>query len=400
MKGPDTILCTVGTSFLGNIKSLPGNYESFKKHKLGKDTVMQSVKWSHIQQLLKYHKEDRWEALGRAMVDIPDDAMLCGAEINSIASLFRREFVKPQYIVFLISDTGDGQNMGKMLQAYFKARSRERGIKQVKCERVEKLQDKVTRDFKTHGLRNLVRLIGKEIQLSGDHSRVAINATGGYKAQIAVAVLIGQALDIPVYYKHELFNEVISFPPMPVSFDYDLLGRYSDLLAVFEKGEVLTQDSTGPMVEKMRALLEEISVNGQVCWELSAIGQIYLTGFRLRHPRPSDMSQATDDQRSAPSFRDDHYPEGFKQYVNKVWRETKWITTCHSLPYNGQQAIKRIGFHLVPSHIENGREVLDRIIGTYIDHTGFGARFAVLTTGTKITDLVWAVDMLNQRYSV
>jgi len=37
---------------------------------------------------------------------------------------------------------------------------------------------------------------------------VAINATGGYKAQIATTALIGIALDIAVYYKHERFNEM------------------------------------------------------------------------------------------------------------------------------------------------------------------------------------------------
>ncbi|MGI5862875.1 MAG: putative CRISPR-associated protein [Myxococcales bacterium] len=73
-----------------------------------------------------------------------------------------------------------------------------------------------------HGLRNLVRAIGKIARDAGGPEWVAINATGGYKAQIAVAVLIGQALGSPVFYKHERFeSEVIAFPPMPVSFDYD-----------------------------------------------------------------------------------------------------------------------------------------------------------------------------------
>ena len=40
-----------------------------------------------------------------------------------------------------------------------------------------------------------------------------INATGGYKAQIAIAVTIGQAARVPVYDKHELFNDITSFPP-------------------------------------------------------------------------------------------------------------------------------------------------------------------------------------------
>ena len=34
-------------------------------------------------------------------------------------------------------------------------------------------------------------------------------------------MLIGQALGVPVYYKHELFDEIIAFPPMPVAFDFE-----------------------------------------------------------------------------------------------------------------------------------------------------------------------------------
>src|SRR5437764_255973 len=51
----------------------------------------------------------------------------------------------------------------------------------------------------------------------------------------AVAVLLGQALGIPVYYKHELFSEIIAFPPMPVALDFEVWMRASGLLTALER---------------------------------------------------------------------------------------------------------------------------------------------------------------------
>jgi hypothetical protein len=94
---------------------------------------------------------------------------------------------------------------------------------------VDQLQDARPRDFRTHGLRNLVRRLC-EVLRNHTPAVCAINATGGYKAQIAVAVLLGQTLGVPVFYKHELFDEVIAFPPLPVAWDMDVWMQASGLL--------------------------------------------------------------------------------------------------------------------------------------------------------------------------
>lgn len=50
-----------------------------------------------------------------------------------------------------------------------------------------------------------------------------MNATGGFKAEIAYATLVGLLLDVPVYYIHEAFRQIIEMPPVPISWDYSLL---------------------------------------------------------------------------------------------------------------------------------------------------------------------------------
>ena len=82
----------------------------------------------------------------------------------------------------------------------------------VEAREIDDLQDADPKRFRTKGLRNLAKVVCGVIRDYGA-ANCAINATGGYKAQIAIAVLMGQALGVPVYYKHERFDEIIAFPP-------------------------------------------------------------------------------------------------------------------------------------------------------------------------------------------
>lgn len=217
---------------------------------------------------------------------------------------------------------------------------------------------------------------------------MAINATGGYKAQIAIAVLIGQALEVTVFYKHERFSEIISFPPMPVSFDYDLLAKEAALLDQLERGELLELEES-EIDPSLRLLLEEAESEGtKKLWALAPIGQIYLEGFRVRHPLARTLPPASTN-RSHPSFRDDHYPDGFKEFVEKVWREQTFINTCHSLPYDQQRSIRNRVFYLRND---------DQIVGEYVDRNGFGARFAINTTAETAPQRTAIVMHLNQEY--
>lgn len=218
-----------------------------------------------------------------------------------------------------VSDTEAGKHTGEVLTAYFESCKDKLGLQNVKYCCIKNLQDKCPRDFRTLGLRNLVREVGKVVQSVGDPSLVAIDATGGYKAQIAVAALIGVALDIDVYYRHDKFGEIISFPPLPVTLDYGLIGRHGRLLHAFENGEILAEDEIGSIDEELQVLLDQEEIDGKTYWALSPIGEIILTGFRLRYPRPVNLPDASKEERKEPTFPDHHYPKGFKDYVKNIW---------------------------------------------------------------------------------
>ncbi|MCS7071201.1 MAG: putative CRISPR-associated protein [Anaerolinea sp.] len=366
------LVSTVGTSFISNVR---GEF----KDENGVDEATHII-------LRKLLQEENWDELARQVSKIPPSSKICGAEINSIDEAIRRKKVVLEHIDFFVSDTPDGRKMGKLLESYVI----EAGFPNLKtCQYhvITDLQDKCPPRFKVYGLRNLVRELGRIVNQFGADSLV-IDATGGYKAQIAIAVVFGQAMGIPVLYRHERFSEIIDFPPMPIAFDYDLLGRNAALLAAFERGEALSTNEIEHLEDKIRVLLEEIEVDDQILFELGAVGQIFLTGFRLRFPRSRKLQPVAAEERSLPSFRDDHYPNGFKNFVIKVYEETEWIKSCHSLPYDKQKAIKGIGFYIYQG----------KLVGTYQDNDKFGARFEILTNADGPDQLSWAADVLNQKY--
>ncbi len=285
----NTLVCTVGTSlFQGNLSRLgedvPGRPENWK--------VMKAA-WM----------AGDWNGLARELLQVDPKARVCGAEINTVEEVRRKGGINLDKLVFLVSETPDGENTGRLLEKYFAGRS-DLDVR-VEYLIIEKLQDQDPAAFRVYGLRNLVREIGEVIQRSGGPDYIAIDATGGYKAQIAIAVIVGQALNVPVFYKHERFSEIIDFPPLPITFDEGILAANADLLADLEQGRVFSTAELEQVDEKLRVLLTEVEVDGAVLYELNPIGQVYLTGFRIRNPRPVKLV-AANGRRTPPSFRDDH----------------------------------------------------------------------------------------------
>jgi putative CRISPR-associated protein (TIGR02619 family) len=375
----NTLICTTGTSlFAGNLKPL-----SESRH----PDPPRNTKL-----LVSAYTNKDWNMLANELISInPPSKRIFGAEINTIEELRKKDWLTLQNIIFLVSDTEDGKNTGLVLKKYFELR-RDLDLKNIDYTVVDKLQDSRPKDFKIHGLRNLVRKIGEYIQRFGGTDYVAIDATGGYKAQIAIAVVIGQALNIPIYYKHEFFSELIDFPPLPVTLDYEILAKYSELFTDFERGSALTDVEIGELDESLKVLLTELEVDGQYLYELSPIGQIYLTGFRLRNPKPLKLVDADVNERKIPSFgKGHHYPPNFNEFVDKLAINHAWIKHIHSEPYYGQRSIKGIGFNVRKKEDEY------HLIGTYKEKD-FGARFRIRLTDESLNALTWAADQLNRKY--
>lgn len=366
-----TLICTVGNSLLDNLS------------KLGEKDLTHS-------DLQELYIRKEWKKLAKTLLNIDPASYICGVEINTISEINTKRNVSLENLIFLISDTPSGQMSGTLLKNYFEFRT-DLHLRNVISDTIEKLQPENPQDFKRDGLRNLVRKITEYSQKFGGSGEVAINATGGYKAQIALSAIIGQVLNLPVFYKYENFPEIINFPPLPISLDYQLIAQNAPLLTDLERGKSFTLSEFEKLDEKIRFFLDEVEVDGDILFALNPIGQIYLSAFRKDNPKPVQLTGS--ENREEPSFRDDHYPIGCREFVHKVWRENKWIVTIKSLPYDRQQSIRGIGFYVEMDANQNYR-----LVGTYEDKNNFGARYWIHLTDKSSQSLRWAADQLNQKY--
>ncbi len=371
-----TLICTVGTSFFNS------NLEK----------IMDQFDPLYVAYSKKY-----WKGLAQRMLQIEPHERMLGSEINTIELILEsmeKKGDRLERIIFLVSDTEDGRNTGLVLKEYFEQRAkrdRRLAILSVQHWTVDDLQPQEPERFKKSGLLNLVRCIAKGIKEAGGASKVFIDATGGYKAQIAIAVMFGQALGVDVIYKHESFGNIIDFPPMPVSLDFHYFELYNDLfnqcyLSAFEPipFEDLAQYFSDNIPDyddlqknadfsNIKLFFEAEQINGKYFFSINHAGLIYIEAAQQRGmqfvatfipPEPSP-------KRTPPKFTDDHFPKGFKEYSDKIWSSEPWIDSIRSLPYDKQRGIAERGFYV------ERRDGIPMIVGTYRDSQHFGTRFNI-----------------------
>ena len=342
MSKPNTLLCTIGVSlFYPNLSDLAKKTQT--------DPILCSLSEAYseaVQEQQRREKEKsahkvphkKWERVGTVLSEIDPTNRLCGAEINSIMDLLKQGSIEKSHLHLFYSDTANGEAIAKVLESYFtKTRWK------VNIHRVEGLRDDAPNLFRTQGLRNLVKLFGEQLREARKEDRsCAINATGGYKAQIAIAVLMGQALDIPVYYKHERFDAIIPFPPMPVALDFSLWERASGMFTVLAKDDACEpwERFEDDWDERFEPLVNRVSTDGQDCLELSATGQIFHETFRSRFQK-SKASRlpraATHNEKEAPKLRKHAYNQArdpIFRFLEKVTEELPYVRYCHSKYWN------------------------------------------------------------------
>jgi putative CRISPR-associated protein (TIGR02619 family) len=303
------LLCTVGTSLL--------NGKNFG----GKRTVNEVTDWSSLRADL--------------VAALPTDGA-CGAEVNSVASLIAHGYAPKDAGIYLFhSDTEAGRQVAAILQTDFSRR----GHTPVVAVPVPDLQDADPKRFRTKGLRNLAKAICAKVR---DHSAdaCAINATGGYKAQIAVAVLLGQALGIPVYYMHERFSEIIPFPPLPVALDFQVWMRASGILSALEQTTDLVPATQFEQEwdECYESLVERVNLDGIDYLELSPTGQIFHETFRERFRSARDqVLPPAAMQKHEPHFEKAGWVGTFPDavaFISRVTQQIPSVTRCATYYYN------------------------------------------------------------------
>lgn len=376
---PHTLLCTIGTSLLRP------NLIDLTKEPQTDET---------LKALAKAYLAENWLAVAIELGNIDPTARLCGAEINSVTDLLKQGLIEQGYLHLFYSETDDGETIAEILGHYF-----QRAGWQVHTHCVEGLRDNDPKAFRTTGLRNLAKLFGEQVRASGQ-SQCAINATGGYKAQIAIAVLMGQALDIPVYYKHERFDAIIPFPPMPVALDFSLWLRANEMFTVLSKTDACESwdDFKDNWDELFEPLIDRQEIEGKDHLALSATGQIFHETFhsRFQKLKPSLLPPAVDaSQKKAPDLRNHNYGNSraeIQDFLQQLTDEKSYVCRCFSkekIPGLPKKILFRLATDGSLPNIDG-----NSVEGIY-SNGKHCAKFKVVTTATDIDQLRVVVADLN-----
>ncbi|MFP4428718.1 MAG: putative CRISPR-associated protein [Desulfovermiculus sp.] len=250
----DTLVCTVGTSLLGNLDR------------------------SQDAQLQKSTKDNNPTMAAKRLASFDLSDRILGAEINSTYSIWNQKYLSEKKNLYLLrSDTDSGDFVSRILEQYFQAGPI--SFEQIKRIKLQGLTDTDPERFRREGLRSLVRHVAEIVNRTGNN-RIVINATGGYKAQISFAGMIGQALEIPVCYMFEGFNKVIQLPPQPISLDFTFWMDHVDRFFALSQ-DALYEDPTQDD-PRFGSLVECEDVEGTPFSVLSPVGQLFHESFRYR----------------------------------------------------------------------------------------------------------------------
>ena len=366
---PYILLCTVGTSL--------------KKH---------LEKWYQTEYGVAKGIEDfdssDWEKAIRHFKGLDPLDRQCGAEINSIQAMIAEDFVadNPQICLFH-SETQQGKDIALFLRRYLHSEDHYRQVPQL--HEISRLRDSSPRVFRTKGLRTLVRELCGAIKEYGP-AACAINATGGYKAQIAIAVMIGQALNVPVYYKHEFFAEksIISFPPLPIALDEQVWLKNRSLFHdLHQEDDFVPADRfAGEWEEVLESLIERDSQEGRDFLMLSPAGELMHEKFR---ERPDIESPGLKDapRKGRATMGKDDFSKGqneIRTFMQKVIDQNRFVVSCNCF-YANPDLPSPTGFRITAKGVT----------GIYSDGS-FTAKFGVTTTAESEAQEDVAVSELNR----
>lgn len=314
------LICTVGTSLLNNLKRA--------------DEASQALVASQ-----------NWKQLSLHLLEQQNTDRLCGAEINSITRICEQGMLAERgRLIFLVSDTEDGKHTGQVLKQYYDHSRNPLSFGEVEVIDLVGLNDD-SASFQKVGLKNLVRAISTEVR-KFSAAAIAINATGGYKAQISFAGMIGQALEIPVYYLFERFAEIIELPPQPISLDLAFwLNHYVVFEQLEQKQTLLKSEVDLDMAsEYALSLLDEEVIDGESVISLSAMGILFHERSRLQFARQERAILAlipvdeTEPAKKKVHLSDDHHGKDvLKAFSKKLCRSPYVQKIINSMHYNSHQ---------------------------------------------------------------
>ncbi|MBF0230062.1 MAG: putative CRISPR-associated protein [Desulfamplus sp.] len=378
----DILISTAGTSLLFNIKNNILNSSNDK--------------YSNIK---KYFVSNESKNMAEGLCQIADTDRVCGAEINSVEAILSQGLLNERFYHFiLVSDTQEGQIVGNTLLNYYSEPfNKKNRFQNVKIHKVDGLNSDNAKRFKNEGLKNLVRLIVSVVRNYGSE-RILINATGGYKAQISFAGMIGQALCIPVCYMFEGFNEVITLPPQPLSFDFEFWLQYYEIFSQIDNNpnNMIEFDKKWELPDdRFDALVDYIQGDGKYIYELTPTGLLFHETFRSRFKSkkellPADSQIPIQERKIVYEDKNANKHKGLPKYLEKILKAS-FVNRIYIYYYNRDLEKQNI-FRRTED------DKISEIDGWY-SNDGAITKFTVRTTAETLQQRNAAIAWLNESFA-
>jgi len=194
-------IITVGASILTN----------FRHSGMAKFTIPAIFEDRKIQDLIT-NKKHKYSQILKFVEDSPYKA---SAELNALKKFIDNNEVDQVHLI--ITDTNLGKLTSSILADYFKKINIKSSHKIIPGYYKEAPESVETAEKKfVEGLSNLkINLLEfiKKTKSKGD-SEIYLNATGGFKPEMSILLLVGALTNSKVYYIHEFFKQTIFIPPL------------------------------------------------------------------------------------------------------------------------------------------------------------------------------------------
>lgn len=298
--------------------------------------------WRHKQPLPDVGTMDKW--LGQA------DPIKASAETHTWYRLGLFDANDKIEVVLIHSQTPDGQFCAERLVTAASAR----GMK-ARPRQVDGLDYSDGQKF-NRGLRQLARVIGEEIKKGRAAGGVELAATGGFKAEIAIANLVGAVSDTPVHYIYQEFSSIVTIDPIPVALRADWIGDGAGrkLLEAFESTiDVIPTRDIESLLKHDERLLTLVEVNGNEA-ALTLLGELALRLLESPHDSWPPATEISPDDKKRLDSAAHHRPHDWKQIVDTI-SESRYVT---SIRHEG--AVAGSDFREAP---DNPADLIHRIEG-------------------------------------
>ncbi len=197
-------IVSVGTSIIDNLR---------------RRGVLSIPEGAVLEDWLKENRKNR-ELMDKAYESLRSRPCETSAEINSMWKFLENNWVDEVYLI--ATDTEAGAFCSDLLHRYLREEHSVRILGEsgpllgyYKTERLCGVKGpKVASDVFAEDLHKLFNAVINLIRRHKDRKNIYINATGGFKAEMAVLSLAGNLFLVPAYYLHQTFSEVVFLPPL------------------------------------------------------------------------------------------------------------------------------------------------------------------------------------------